>query len=311
MKSARRQAFIKRKNSGKKGNSIGIIIRILVLLLVAFGIFVFIKVSTHQWNGRDKVSVAYRETNGDVAVTVMDPKLDEVTTFVIPGDTRVDVARNFGTFRVKNVWQLGIDQKTGGGLLPETIRNNFLFPVFLWSEKNAGSLGTGNLPGILHFIFLPGTTNISFGDRLSIGLFAFKIQDIGRSEIDLGKSQFLTKGMLNDGQVGYVISGPISQRLTVYFSDNEIADENLRVNIVDATGVPGVSDNVGQILEVMGGKVVSVDKRLTAENSDCIVTGNNMDIERKVSDLFSCQVSRGKTDFDLEIQLGQKFAARF
>ncbi|MGA2910841.1 MAG: hypothetical protein ABSE04_03545 [Candidatus Microgenomates bacterium] len=309
MKSARRRAFIERKR--KKGKFFGILVKVFTPVFLILAIFVFIRISTRYWNGHDKVSVAFREANGDAAITVMDPKLDEVTTFTIPGDTQVEVARNFGTFRIKNVWQLGIDQKAGGSLLPETIRNNFLFPVFLWSESSAESLGTGNMGGILHFIFLPKTTNIPFGDRLSMGVFAFRIQDLGRSEIDLGQSQFVTKETLNDGQIGYVINGPISQRLTVYFSDNDIADENLRVNIVDATGAPGVSDNVGEILEVMGGKVVSVDKKLSAENSDCSVTGNNSEIIRKVSDLFSCRVVKGQTDFDLEIQLGQKFAARF
>jgi len=241
----------------------------------------------------------------------MDPKLDEITTLVIPGDTQVDVAHNFGTLRIKNVWQLGINEKVGGSLLPQTITNNFFFPVFLWSENNAGSLEKNGITGILHFIFLPGATNVPFGDRLQMGLFALRIQNLGKTEIDLGQSQFLTKQKLSDGQTGYVISGPISQRLTVYFSDNEVGNQNLKVDIVNATGVPEVADTVGQILEVIGGKVVSVDKILQPENTDCIVIGMNAGLVKKISNLFSCQIGKGTTNFDLEIQLGQKFAARF
>jgi hypothetical protein len=259
----------------------------------------------------DKVSVAFRNGSTNVGVTVMDPKLDEVTTFIIPGDTQVDVARDLGTLRIKNVWQLGINERVGGSLLPATITKNFMFPVFLWSENNSESLGKGDLGGTLHFIFFPGATNIPFGDRISLGLFALKVQDIGRSEINLGESQFLTKQKLSDGQTGYIISGPISQRLTVYFSDNVISDENLKINIVDATGMPGVADTVGQILEVIGGKVTSVDKKLQPENTDCVIIGKDAKIIKKISDLFSCQAGKGSTDFDLELQLGQQFARRF
>jgi hypothetical protein len=309
MNSARRRAFIERKKKGV--NITNLLVKILFPLVLVFGIFIFIKVSTHFWDGDNKVSIAFREGSGDVAVMVIDPELDEITTLVIPGDTQVDVAHNYGTLRIKNVWQLGINEKVGGSLLPETITNNFFFPVFLWSEDSAGSLGKNGIAGILHFIFFPGATNVPFGDRLQMGLFALRIQNPGKTEIDLGQSQFLTKQKLNDGQTGYVISGPISQRLTVYFSDNEVGNQNLKVDIVDATGVPGVADTVGQILEVIGGKVVSVDKILQPENTDCIIIGMNTKMVKKISNLFSCQIGKGSTNFDLEIQLGQKFAARF
>lgn len=309
MNSARRRAYIERKKKGV--NIIALLVKILFPLVLVVGIFIFIKVSTYFWDGDNKISVAFREDGGDVAVTVIDPELDEITTLVIPGDTQVDVAHNYGIFRIKNVWQLGINEKVRGSLLPATITNNFFFPVFLWSENNAGSLGKNSIAGILHFIFFPGATNIPFGDRLQMGLFALRIQNPGKTEINLGQSQFLTKQILSDGQTGYVISGPVSQRLTVYFSDNEIGNQNLKVDIVDATGIPGVADNVGQILEVIGGKVVSVDKILQPENTDCVIIGMNAGLVKKISNLFSCQIGKGSTNFDIEIQIGQKFAARF
>lgn len=308
MKSARRAAFAARKN--KKENTGYPFLKILIPLFIIVFFYVFLKINTRVWNGKDKVSVVYKNGGGDVAVTVLDPILSESTTLIIPGDTEVEVARNYGTFRIKNVWQLGIDEKINGKLLAETVTKNFLFPVFFWTSNPPG-LGDGNLSEIINFILCPGQTNISIGDRIHLGLFAMKVPDLGRSTINLGESKFLDKKKLDDGLTGFVISGTISQRLTAYFSDNEIGGGGVKVNITDATGRSGVSEKLGEILQVIGGKVVSIDKRSNSEDSDCVITGKNLDTVKKISNLFSCKIGKGETTFDLDIKIGKKFAERF
>jgi len=308
MRSARRRALIEKKK--KTGRISGLLVKVILPVVVIIGLFLFLKLDTKYWNGSDKFILAYRLDSGDVAVSVLDPKLTELTTLTIPGDTQVNVARNYGQLRIKNVWQLGINEKIGGKLLAETVTQNFLFPVFLWSDSDAKSLADGSLPGILHFIIFPRSANISLGDRLSAGLFALKLQDMERSTIDLGKNQFLVKQKLTDGQIGFVLGGPISPRLTAYFSDNYLSNTNLRVVIKDATGVPGVADTVGQIIEVMGGKVISVDKN-SPDGSDCLVLGSDLKIVKKIANIFSCKGGQGKGETDLEIDLGAAFAKRF
>lgn len=309
MKSAHRAAFIAKKNKKEKKSLP--IFRLLIPLLILLAVFMYFKISTRVWNGTDKIAITYRKENDDVAIVIADSKFEEITTLVIPGDTQVDVARNLGTIRIKNVWQLGVNEKVEGALLPETITQNFLFPVFLWGDFDTNGLGSGNIGQILHFILIPGSTNVSLGDRIAIGFYAMKVKSFGRTEINLGKSQFLSKQKLSDGQNGYVISGRPQERLTAYFSDNEITGGNLRMNIVDATGESGISEKVGEILQIVGGKVVSVDKKVQAENMDCIVSGTNSKIVSKVSRLFSCKEGREKTTFDLDIKMGSKFAERF
>ena len=313
MRSARRRALAeKRRNSGKIS---GLLIKVFLPLILILGIFAFLKFDIKNWNGSDKFALAYRLDSGDTAVSILDPKLDELTTLVIPGDTEVDVARNYGELRIKNIWQLGENEKLGGKLLAETITQNFLFPVFLWSDSDASTLSDQDLGGILHFILFPKSTNIPFGDRLSVGIFAIRIGNSGRNLIDLGKNQFLDKRTLNDGLPGYVIGGEISPRLSAYFSDNAITSttnsgKNLRVSIKDATAAPGVADKVGQIVEVLGGKVVSVDKEVSI-NTDCTIFGLDSKVVKKIAELFSCKAGGGRGELDLEIDLGTAFAKRF
>src|SRR3990172_2780880 len=216
MKSARRQ---KRFATKKRRFVLRGAFLLIFGLVLAFAYF-FIYFNTRYWNGSDKLSFVFPRANGDIGVTVLDPKLGEKTTLIIPGDTEVDVARNYWTLRLKNVWQLGINEKLDGALLSGTVTKSFLFPVFLWTNEDGGSLS--------RFIF-SRKTNIPLGDRLAAGLFMLNIQAIDKTEIDLGKSQFLRKEVLNDGRPGYRISGHLGNRLTVYFSDDDFSDRNLKI----------------------------------------------------------------------------------
>jgi hypothetical protein len=313
MRSARRRALIEKKK--KTGIIAGLFLKIILPVILVSAVFAFLKLDARYWNGSDKFAFAYRLGGGDIAVSVLDPKLDEFTTLVIPGDTEVDVARNYGQLRIKNVWQLGVNEKIGGKLLAETVTQNFLFPVFLWSDSDIKSLADAGISGILHFVFFPKSTNITLGDRVSAAFFAMQIHDSGKNLLDLGKNQFLVKQKLNDGQSGYVLAGVISPRLTAYFSDNSFAGDanagkNLRVAIGDATGVPGVADTVGQIIEVVGGKVVSIDKQ-SVTGADCVIFGLNTKAVKKIADIFSCKTIASRGEMDVEIDLGSAFAKRF
>lgn len=300
MPSARRQRLISKRL--KKKSKFPNLLKILIPVLLIASVWIFLKLDTKYWNGSDKFDYVYRRGNGDIVVTVLDPKLSESTTLIIPGDTQVDVAGNFGTLRLKNVWQLGLNEKLGGSLLAATVSKNFLMPVFLWSGADAGTI---------KFIFAPVNTNIPLGDRIAMTIFSLQVKSVNSTTVDLGKSQFLKKVNLSDGLPGYILSGPVSERITVNFSDNDFADQSLKVDVVDATGTAGSANTVGQIIEVMGGKVVSVDRKEASPNTDCTVLGNNSKIVKKIATLFGCTTSKEKSVFDLEIRLGVLFANRY
>ncbi len=297
------------RSSKESSRFLSVAKRVFIILLVSLGIFVFVKLNTRYWNGKDKLGFVYQAGNGDVGVVVADPVASELTTLIIPGETEVEIARNYGSLRIKNVWQLSLNEKLEGKLLPETVMQNFLFPVFLWSSEAGGAIGEGRLENIASFV-ISGQTNIPLGDRLNLGLFALKVATLGKNEIDLGQSQFLQKQVLKDGVSGYRAVGTISERLTVYFSDDEMIKENVKVYIIDETGETGVAEKTGQIMEVLGGKVVSIDKR-APQKYDCQVSAKNKNIGAKISRFLACRVVSGDTDFDVEIKLGQDFAKRF
>jgi hypothetical protein len=292
MPSARRH----KRAVGKRRSSLGIIVKPLIFLLVLLLGFLFIKLNTKYWDGEGKVSVVVPKASGEVAVILLDPELSEETEFVIPAETEVEVSQNLGVIRIKNVRQLGINEGIGGTLLPKTILKSFLFPVYLWSDQT---------PDNLKFI-TTRNSNIPIGDKIAMMLFTKKIKNLDSSSIDLGKSQFLTKTKLSDGTVGYKIPGEVSQRLTFYFSDNEFSEKGTRVYIKDASGTFGVAEKVGNIVEVMGAKVVSLEKVETSE-IECAIGGKDKEAIVKISRLFDCKLNKSETEFDVEITLGSKF----
>jgi hypothetical protein len=290
MTGQRRQLREKKK---AKTKNFGIFAKIFLPLILLSGVLIFFLLNTKYWNGKDKFIFVSRLADGGAEVTVLDPKLDEEINLIIPGETEVLVARNLGTLQLKNVWQLGINEKLGGRLTAETISQNFLFPVFLWRDPSVK------------------ISNIPLGDVLLTKIFLLGVKPINKTEVNLGKSQFLIKVRLNDGTNGYRLTGPVPGALTSFFSDNDFGSRAIRIGITDATGRMGVAQKVGEITEVMGGKVVSIDKKGTLPEIDCFVSGKDPKVVRKIANLFSCKVQNQKTDFDVEIKLGEKFSKRF
>jgi hypothetical protein len=297
---SRRQS---RQVKKKSGNSFKLVLKILIPLALLVAGFLFFKINTRHWNGSDKLSFVYPSNSGDVIVTVLDPKLSEKSSFIVPADTQVNVAGGYGTLRIKNVWQLGLNEKLNGNLLSRTVTQNFNFPTTLWSETGINETKK--------FIFSPGKTNIKIGDRIMMAIFSMKVKGIDETEINLADNLYVKKQNLADGLPGYVLLGPVSNRLTVFFADNELSEKNVKYNLMDATSKPGLTDKVGEILEVLGGKVVSVERLPLEENTDCLVYGKMEIAVEKVASLFSCQKTDTVSEYDVEMKVGGKFSKRF
>lgn len=297
-KSARREKRHKKNLKGQYLPFVKIGLWILVLLIG----FSFLFFSTKYWDGVNKFSVVTQEPGGDVKVTILDPKLTEITILTIPGDTQVSVSHNLGNFPLKSVWQIGVNEDLGGSLLTDTIRKNFTFPVFLWAGADVDKL---------NFIFSAGKNNLPIGDRIKMYLFARKVPALSISEIDLGESGYLKSKKLTDGTLGHVISGDISSRLAAFFVDNEINQLQTKIYIKDETGSFGVSEDFGKVLEVLGGKVITIDKEAAVGDFDCLVSGKDPKTLTKMKQMFGCSIEKSETSFDIEFKLGKSFFNRY
>jgi len=284
------------------------VVFIFVLLFLGFKNVL----SYRFWDGTNKVDVTIKMTSGDVIQAIFDPEANEITSIIIPGDTQLEVARNLGKWKLKSVWNLGKNEGLGGELLTRTISKSLKFPVYIWADSPAVGFTSPKLTSVLHAVFTPYKTNLSFGDKIALGFFSLKVKNVDRVEINLNETTFIKQKQLEDGTNGYILTGLPSPKLYSNFIDEEFTRGTLRVVIKDASNDYTSAKSVGELIEIMGGKISAITKE---EESDvvCLVGSKSPDLAGKVAMIFGCDQKTGDNleNFDLEITLGKNFAQSF
>lgn len=308
--SARRKK--RRFKSGVASKKRSRLIKYLILLVIPLVIFFYIFINSNLWDGESKLPLAIATNNGDVKIVVFDPVLGEITTVIIPADTQIEVARNLGTLRIKNVNQLGENEGLSGKLLAETLTSYFRLPVTAWSDSEAEGLLTTNIFSLLKFIYTPYKTNLGIGDRVRLVFFSAGVQNTKRAVYNLSETSYLTKTTLKDGQPGYTASGRLPSSILVYFSDPEFSKTSLTLAIIDSTSNRTSARKVGEVIEVLGAKVAAIIEK-DPKRFDCGVGGSNLIVVDKISTLFGCKLTEDLStgDFDIQIEIGDEFAERF
>ena len=295
-----------KKNGQKRPSFLSLVI---IFLLILLGYVYF----SGDLRGRDRISVVIQRENGDVQVSTFDFVIDEIVNIIIPADTQVNVARNFGKLKIKNVWRLGENEGLVGILLAETVTRHFKFPLHKWAEDNAYNLTQASIIPIIKGIIIPYKSNIKIGDRLRLGLLSFRVHSSKRVDIRLENTPYITKTVLTGGEEGYLITGLYPDEFLGIFSDPNFAKSELRVEINNASGSKHVSKSLGEIVEVLGGKVVAIDNKENESDFDCFVSSNNVEVADVISDLFQCNKSKEDKleNTDIKIEIGKQFANRY
>lgn len=307
MSPARRRR-IKRKKRKKRRKTllkIGIWVFLVLFLVLLF------KLTTKYWSSDSKLTMAVFEESGDIRVSTFDPEADTIRSVIIPADTEVKVARQLGTWRIKSVWRLGEDEGFDGKLLAETVTKQFKIPVFVWAGSRASGFSSGDAIPVLKSAIAPYKTNLGLGDRLKLAAFSLGVKNFKREEVDLADSRVLEETELVDGSMGFRVVGDIPASIVAIYSDPLFSSMGAKTHIIDATTSQTVAEEVGEIIEVVGLKVASIEE-VEKSYVDCSVSGKDRKLVVKVSKLLSCSLEEhDEENFDLTILLGEEFADRF
>lgn len=132
----------------------------------------------------------------------------------------------------------------------------------------------------LVFHFREARTNLTFYDALRLWLFANSVssQDITQNSIDLADSDSANKVVKS------------------LFADSSIVAENLSIEIVNASGAPGMGNRVTQLLENMGCSVISVTSSDKVANSSKIVYNGSSYTSQKLKKVLKFRA------FDVSVQ---------
>jgi len=288
--------------------------KIFFYLVIFAGVLIGLVILLNRsfWNGEDKITIVTRDSEDDVIVTTFDPEVNEIISISIPGETEVEVAKNLGVWKLASVWQLGYQEGEKGALLAKTVTRHFKFPAFVWADKQSLGLSGSSALGFTKAIFGRYDTNLGLGDKLGLAFFSLGIENSKRVEIHLEETGYLRKATLSDGTYGFKLEGKIPQRIAIIFADPQMSKGPFRINLRDRTGETNSTQELTQVLEVLGGKVSSITRESEIDIV-CLVKSNDKRIGELIRNLFSCQPMPGypEGNFDLEIVLGKKFGSKF
>lgn len=306
-----------RRKSLKYKNSVpskkrGFNYKLLALVVVTVAAIFSFSLWPRSWQKDTRLTMVIDSGKESVYVSVFSPDTKEIINVIIPASVEVEATRQLGTFRLGALWQLGVNEDVDGVILAESITKNFRFPVTQWASSDFIGFSEGELKPMIKAVFLPNKTSLKIRDRIQLFFFSLGTKEFKRKDVNLAETNAINKKMLLDGQEGYEISAKVPQSILAIFSDPDVSANSTTVIIKDYTGRYGVSDEVGEIVQVLGAKVASVSRE-DQKGIDCEVLGKRREDVNKIATLFSCkqleEVPEGS--FDVEIRLGEEFVRRF
>lgn len=247
------------------------------------------------WDSNGKLVMVTNGKNQKITVSVIDPQIPGRTDIEIPSLVSVSVAGELGNWKLGSVWQLGVNEKLGGGLLIRTVAKNFGFPAVAWWDEATGQ------------------TNLNLGDRIRLWLFQVRLGKNSLNTIDLARTSFLRKTKLPDGEEGYRISGEVPSNVTAVFPEGAVLRLGYKAKIVNYSGSVALGESIGRVIETMGIKVASIQKE-GLKDFDCAVSGTNAKVVEKLNLVFDCkdQASEpAQEGFNIVLEAGRGFVRRF
>ncbi|BCX14946.1 MAG: hypothetical protein KatS3mg088_629 [Patescibacteria group bacterium] len=296
-------------SSGKTRILLKIILAFILVFLFSLLIFNIIKASKER---KILLAIAGGE-NFKIASFDFDSK--ETAVIEIPSNVEVEVARSLGNWELSSVWNLGENEKIGGGkLLVETLRNNFFAPVFFWTSEKGNSLLGGNYLDRLSFPFLERRSNLNFFQKIRLAIFSARFKESELTKINLSQTSFLQAARLKTGKDGYLIKGVLPEDLLWVYADPLFLKNKVFISVINESGGSLLVSKVGKIIESMGGKILSVENQ-NMTDSDCEVYSSNYALAREVALVFSCRLQESKDyktqDGEIILKIGKKFKDRF
>jgi hypothetical protein len=272
--------------------------------LLFLGVFLVLGIinvfRTCYWDGKHPLNVAVGGGK-DVYLISYNPENDEIVKITIPGNTEVELSRNLGVMKIKNVWQLGFNERLRGNLLSETITKNFKIATYTWTDNYGTTL-----------LFGKHQTNLPLGDRIQLFIFSQRVKEFKSTELDLKNTGLLERAILTDGEEGYRITNKIPRVISILASDTRLTSGNLKIKILDAGIERGIAESLGRMLESMGGKVNLIEI-VERQEVDCVVFSNKKEARLFLGNTFGCVEDKlnQNSNFDVEVLFGNKFVKRF
>ena len=240
---------------------------IIIILIVGLGLAIVTKF-TRQSDFYDQGNFNIAVLSGDKLYILSyhnSPAL--LNILMIEPDVYAPLAKGFGEYRIKAIWELGEMEKFGGGQLLQLSSQHFLgIPIQGWAKINDNPLylqdDINSIPKrqvltLMIKILFSRTTNIKKLDTIKL---LTRIYSLAQTNIDfysLDKTRAGEKVTLSDQTTAYRIQQDFLENLAKnLFRDNSVINDGIIWGVVNTTNQPGMADNAARLIHTIGGEVI-------------------------------------------------------
>lgn len=291
------------------------IIRWGILLLVSLLVVSIIRLLTLRIYTKDYDRLAIASYSDEkTQILIFDKTHDEISIILIPNTTEVDTSRGYGYLKLGSVWKLSFLEKLEGRLFIETLTKYLGMPVVVWIN-NGDILVNPSRLARTRFLFSNSQSPLTWADKLHLFLFSLKIPSQKTKTIELADSSFLIQKTLQDGSSGYVKDSNILPNIvSYYFVDSTIQELNPRIRLINNSSDLTLSENIKNIIETVGGRVLFIEKNYNKDFTECEIEYQKAfkKVAEKFSQILQCSDLHETTEtFDITLRFGDNYAREF
>lgn len=267
----------------KSLRSIFLIISVIGVLLLGFSAIKI--VSSSIWDGKSRISFVFQRSDsqgasGSVYLASYLPVGKRLVVFSFPGAAKIEVAGDYGRWRIGSVYPLGVLEDKEGRLLTSSISSLLGAVVEGWIVvDNEIKMNSDNSRQILQKAILTsfgkrGFTNFSLWDRFRLFRALSSVRGHHVDWLDMGKAGVLREEEEPDGSLILVAVPELMDKLSQeYLFYSQVVEEGVSVAVLNATGRSGLGTSVSRLIRNIGGDVVSVSNYVKdADQNQVIVS---------------------------------------
>ena len=274
-------------------------------------VFSFLFFQRSIWDSKTRLSLVVPDGE-NVSVLVFDPFAGTLVRVLIPGNTEVLAAGQYGVWSIGSLWELGESEGVGGELLANTVSKSLGLPVEHWASSGALLYSKGKISALVS-PFRIRESSLGMVDRIRLAMFVWSLSSGGIYKIDLTETGYLVRTEISGGDSGFKPRSNVPERLSALFSVPEVSDEALAISVVNSTGDWGYSEHVSGVVDGVGGRVLAIADE-DAVPGDCNIF---YEVDSVTVDVLSmvlgCETKMTEVagNFDVQIRLGVDFLKRF
>lgn len=239
------------------------------------------------WDGQSQINITVQ--TDDIVLLSYHPKEGMLNSLIIPKSTHLEVVGGLGEYPINNIIKLGKTEKIDGGILLSRSLQKFLAaPIdgYIiqvnnqsangWTKIKNDDIKNGKLLTMDWCWFSRECqSNLSFWDILRLTWVFSQLKPNQIKAVKFEEEGILQEKTLPDNSQilapDYLVIDKLSLAL---FSDQSVLDEELTIEILNATEKPGLANAVARMVKNLGAELINTGDADERRDNTLLISKN-------------------------------------